>query len=196
MMLDEFSPGAGKVILDVGCSNGFFGRQAPQHTFYGIEIDPAAGRKASEVYKDVRIGDLDEIDLPYEKEQFDVLLCAAVLEHLRDPVGALRRLEPFLKPGAIVIASLPNVAHFSTRMQLLLGNFNYTEAGILDRTHLHLYTKETAPKLYTDAGYRVDKLLFPSDRFAPLLRKAPVFAGLLAWEIVVVGRPPPRDGSR
>jgi hypothetical protein len=38
---------------------------------------------------------------------------------------------------------------------LLFGRFNYTERGILDRTHLRFYTHKTARQLLEQAGYEI-----------------------------------------
>ncbi len=54
-----------------------------------------------------------------------------------------------------MIVSLPNVAHWSMRISLLLGQFRYSESGILDRDHLRFFTHASARELLRQAGFTV-----------------------------------------
>jgi DNA repair exonuclease SbcCD ATPase subunit len=74
-----------------------------------------------------------------------------VLEHLRDPLAALRRLRRFLKSEGYFVVSLPNVAHASVRLALLQGHFQYRELGLMDRTHLRFFTHDTITQLFDEA---------------------------------------------
>jgi hypothetical protein len=120
------------------------------------------------------------------------VLCADVLEHLRHPVKTLRRLGRLVSPTGQVIVSLPNVAHVTIRIRLLVGQFRYTQRGILDRTHLHLYTYESAKDLLDSAGLKVERLYAGSDRFGNLLSFGPApirkLRGLLAFNVILVAR--------
>jgi hypothetical protein len=72
-----------------------------------------------------------------------VIVAADVLEHLKEPEAALRRLRPFVAPGGYLVASVPNVTHGSVRLALLGGSFPYADTGLLDRTHLRFYDRES-----------------------------------------------------
>jgi hypothetical protein len=80
-----------------------------------------------------------------------VVVLADVLEHLLDPLAALRSA----RPAAMVLVSLPNIAHWSARRELVLGRWPQREHGLFDRTHLHCFTRESAHRLATDAGFTV-----------------------------------------
>ena len=88
-------------------------------------------------------------------QQFDRILLLDVLEHMLHPEELLDEVRPLLRQGGQVIVSVPNVANISVRLLLLLGNFDYTERGILDRTHLHLYTRKTARMLLEGQGFEI-----------------------------------------
>lgn len=91
-------------------------------------------------------------------KQYDLILLLDVLEHLADSVTVLRNLASLLTPTGSVIVSLPNIAHWSVSIPLLLrGRFEYQDAGIMDRTHLRFFVKETAVRLLNDAGLLVDR---------------------------------------
>ena len=93
-----------------------------------------------------------------ELQSYDLILLLDVLEHLVDPVGTLKRLSTLLKPGGHVIVSVPNIAHLSVSLPLLFGRrFTYTEAGILDRTHLKFFVEKTAIDLLNNANLTVIK---------------------------------------
>jgi 2-polyprenyl-3-methyl-5-hydroxy-6-metoxy-1,4-benzoquinol methylase len=93
-----------------------------------------------------------------------VILCGDVVEHLRDPGAALARLRPLLRPRGRLVLTTPNVANWSMRLSLLAGRWRYTERGILDRTHTHLFTRKTLVETVESAGYRVVTL----DHTAPV----------------------------
>jgi 2-polyprenyl-3-methyl-5-hydroxy-6-metoxy-1,4-benzoquinol methylase len=90
---------------------------------------------------------------------YDCVVCADVLEHLPDPLSTLKRLRSAAKADATFIISLPNVAHVAVRTMLLLGRFPKMERGILDKTHLQFFTKDTARDLLANAGLKVDRVL-------------------------------------
>jgi 2-polyprenyl-3-methyl-5-hydroxy-6-metoxy-1,4-benzoquinol methylase len=144
-------------VLDVGCSSGYLARPvaASGARVTGIELDPAAADEARGACEEVLVGDVESMELPFEAGSFDVVLCGDVIEHLRDPAATLARLRPFLRPGGRLVLTTPNVANWSMRLSLLAGRWRYTERGILDRTHTHLFTRKTLVETIEDAGYRV-----------------------------------------
>jgi len=143
-------------VLDVGCSSGYLARPLREAgaRVVGIELDPAAAAEARAVCEAVVVGDVESVDLPFEPASFDVVLCGDVVEHLRDPGAALARLRPFLRPGGRLVLTTPNVANWVIRLSLLAGRWRYTDRGILDRTHTHLFTRNTLTETVTQAGYR------------------------------------------
>jgi len=188
-------------VLDVGCASGYLGHLMAEKgcSVVGIEGQPSYVRAArgTGAYVHICEMDLDAGLVPVKEEPFDVILCADVLEHLKDPTVTLGQLRPFLGNNGSLIVSLPNVAHFSVRFQLLIGRFAYATSGILDQTHLHLYTFKSAKQLIADAGFVIEESLAGSDRFGSVLSFGPPIArslrGLLAYNIVVVARR--TDGS-
>src|SRR4051812_47206438 len=149
-------------VLDVGCSSGYLAEPLSQrrNTIVGIELDPDAAREAERWCERVVVGDVESMELPFEPASFDVILCGDVIEHLRDPRAALARLRPFLRPGGRLVASTPNVANWAMRVSLLAGRWRYTDRGLLDRTHTHLFTKRTLVETVEAAGYRVERVDF------------------------------------
>ena len=123
-------------------------------------MDPAAAEQAREHCERVIVGDLDSIELGrvFEDERFDVAVFGDVLEHLKDPAAMLRQVQDVLAPGGFVVASIPNVAHGAIRLALLRGDFEYRELGLLDATHLHMFTKDSVEALFRDAGFAISEM--------------------------------------
>jgi 2-polyprenyl-3-methyl-5-hydroxy-6-metoxy-1,4-benzoquinol methylase len=151
-------------VLEFGCATGYMSevlRKRRACTVTGIEIVPKAAAEAADHCDRIIVGDAEELDFDelFDEEEFDVVLFADVLEHLRDPGRVLRRVRPFLPPGGVVIASIPNVAHGSLRIALLAGAFRYQEHGLLDKTHLRFFTRESIQDLFEANGYVIGEVL-------------------------------------
>lgn len=148
--------GTNRRVLDVGCSSGYLARPLVERgcAVVGIERDPEAARIARTVCDDVVVGDVEELDLPFDPASFDVVLCGDLIEHLRDPHSFLVRMRPYLRERGRLVLSTPNVANWAIRMSLLAGRWRYTDRGILDRTHAHLFTRSTLVEALRSAGYR------------------------------------------
>lgn len=190
----------GDRVLEVGCSSGALTEHiaAMGCRVTGIEVRPDAADRARRFAEDVLVGDLTTMPLALPLSNFDAILLIDVLEHLVDPVGALRRLFPFLREGGRFVVAIPNVAHWSVRFHLLAGRFAYEDSGILDRTHLRFYTRDTARAMLEQAGLEIDETDVVPD--VPLLRLKPRFVGanyriasllpgLLSTEFFFVGTP-------
>ncbi len=148
--------GKGKYVLDVGCAGGELGKACDGNVFYGVDGNADAIQKAKTFYKEVKLIDLNSIPTTALFDiKFDYVVFADVLEHLLYPEQILKHFCAYLKPNGKIIVSLPNVALWRIRLLLLFGKFDYTDYGVLDRTHLHLYTFDSANTLLINAGLRI-----------------------------------------
>lgn len=160
LLLDAI-PHGGRV-LDAGCSAGYLAERLVERgsSVVGLELDPEAAERARAVCDEVLVGDVETMELPFEPGSFDAVVCGDLIEHLRDPGAYLARVRPLLRPGGRLALTTPNVANWTIRAQLLFGRFRYTERGILDATHTHLFTRSTLVDCVEQAGYRVDGIDF------------------------------------
>lgn len=145
-----------KKILDIGCNQGFIGQALRERKWKGfitgVDIDDYWRRFIFENGY-TRFLNLDvEKDLLKIKEKFDAIVFSDVLEHLKNPSKVLINSKKIIKEDGLFLISLPNVANFFMRINLLLGNFNYLNYGILDKSHLHFYTYKTARNLVMSAN--------------------------------------------
>jgi SAM-dependent methyltransferase len=192
--------------LDVGCSTGYLARRLAERgaAVVGIEVDGGAAAAAREVCEQVLVGDVETMDLPFTEGSFDVVLCGDVLEHLRDPWGALASLATLLRPGATAVVSVPNVAHWTGRRALVRGSFPYAPHGLFDRTHLRFFTRAGARELVAGAGLSLRAERFapaplPLQAHVPALRRlepaaARAWPELFALQVVLVGERPAVSG--
>jgi 2-polyprenyl-3-methyl-5-hydroxy-6-metoxy-1,4-benzoquinol methylase len=143
--------------LDIGCSSGYLARRLVDRgaEVVGVEADAEAAALAKTVCSQVVVGDVESIELPFEKGSFDVVLCGDVIEHLRDPRAMLARVRPLIAPGGRLVLTTPNVANWTLRLGLLFGRWRYTDRGLLDRTHTHLFTRDTLTETLQRAGYGI-----------------------------------------
>lgn len=174
---------AGLRVLDVGCAAGAMGAAmlaAGAREVVGIESVPEVAAVARGRLSAVHSFDLDgPWPLVSPDLRFDVVTCADVLEHLKDPWAALARLRGLLVPGGRIVVSLPNVRHASVLLPLICGGrWDYVPAGILDRTHLRFFTPATALEMVRAAGFEVEQpVQIVMD--GPAAARDPVFAALL-----------------
>ena len=154
-------PNDARCILEVGCASGMTGRELKRRNgafVAGIELNATAATAAKNVLDDVVHGDIEKIDLPYRDSSFDCILFADVLEHLIDPLSTLIKVRRLLKKGGSVVASIPNVQFHGVIHQLIEGNWTYEKEGILDETHLRFFTYKEIEKIFSQAGYSIQKV--------------------------------------
>lgn len=112
-------------LLDIGCGDGNFtmlaAREAGAELAYGVDVSPKAVEMARSRGVLAECLDLDNQDLPFEPECFDVVLCGEVIEHLFDPDRLLDNVWRVLRPGGVFVLTTPNLASIYNRIALLLG---------------------------------------------------------------------------
>ena len=147
-------------ILDAGTASGYLGKvwRGDGHYVAGIEFDAATGEKARQYYDVFEVANLENYEFPARRE-FDYIVFADVLEHLRDPAAVLRKCIPCLKESGKIIISVPNIANWIIRLSLLFGKFDYMDRGILDRTHLRFFTSRSLQQLMKEVSCEVKEII-------------------------------------
>jgi len=153
----EIIPPGLKIALDVGCSGGGLGyylkSQLNFQEVVGIEYSQKAAQKANQFLDKVYTGDACAVKLPNKfKNHFDIIIYADVLEHLYNPWKVIYRHKQYLKKGGYILASIPNLKNLYIILNLLMGRFDYTQLGLLDRTHIRFFTGDTAVEMFVKQG--------------------------------------------
>lgn len=161
-VLHLVAPGAR--LLDLGGGHGRTAAELKRHGIcqFAALIDLAAPQAGDGLDASLR-GDLNTPGLveqfAAEHGPFDTVLCLDSLEHLIAPERTLAEAFAALKPGGQLVASIPNVRHCSVLIPLLFkGRWDYAETGVLDRTHLRFFTRQSASALIEGAGFRIERV--------------------------------------
>ena len=146
-------------VLDLGCGGGHNGallKRAGAREVVGVELDAGAAAQARKRLDAVVQGDLAHLDLSQlGDEPFDAILASDVFEHLAEPEAVLARALTRLRPGGVVVVSLPNVAHVVVFANLLMKRWPRRSSGIFDRTQLRFFAKRDMVRLLEGAGLHV-----------------------------------------
>lgn len=160
-VIDRIPAGAG-TILDIGCGTGLLGRGVRERmgavTLIGVEQDPVKASEAMSHYDRVIVADAVSWVPDLMKESVDVLIFADILEHVEDPKALLGRYLSWLSPEGVILLSIPNIRYHKVLKELAEGHFRYEQDGILDRSHLRFFTKESMLDLISSAGLWVESI--------------------------------------
>lgn len=156
-------PAGTRRVLEVGCSTGATLEHAKKtlglQETVGIEPFESAAAVAAPRVDHLIVGDIETMEgLEYPEGYFDCIICADVLEHLRDPWSVLRMLHRYLSDDGVLLASIPNIQHIVPVLKILRNRFEYEEHGVLDKTHLRFFTLHTMLKMFHETGFRVEKV--------------------------------------
>ncbi|MEQ1913097.1 MAG: bifunctional glycosyltransferase/class I SAM-dependent methyltransferase, partial [Vicinamibacterales bacterium] len=149
---------AGASVLDIGAGPGGFARELVKKGCRVAVVDQFAPDAQTDADVQVFQQDLDR-PLTFSTQGHDYVLLLDIIEHLKDPERFLSELRSqFDYSPKTLILTTPNIAFFPQRAMLLLGQFNYGKAGILDRTHTRLFTFRSLRRLLLDAGFRIEEM--------------------------------------
>jgi 2-polyprenyl-3-methyl-5-hydroxy-6-metoxy-1,4-benzoquinol methylase len=148
-------------VVEVGSSSGVLAREYkklnPSCHYTGIEVDAAyadLSRRFCDTVLHASIEDLEESSFN-SLFPADAWIFADVLEHLVDPWRLLKRMRTRIATDAAIIACIPNLQHWSIQAKICAGRFVYQDSGLLDRTHLRWFTRQTIIDLFLSTGFRI-----------------------------------------
>lgn len=146
----------GQKVLELGTGPGTVTRilHSKQCKVTGVEMDAETLEMCKPFCEKTLQANLED---PHwhsslQHEKFDVVLCADVLEHLRDPRPLLNLLPSFLNEEGFVLMSLPNASHLTVVASLLAGRFPYQSKGLLDNTHLRFFGRDDIDAMLRECG--------------------------------------------
>jgi 2-polyprenyl-3-methyl-5-hydroxy-6-metoxy-1,4-benzoquinol methylase len=157
----------GARVLEIGCATGYMSRylkEARGCKVVGVERDPDLAAEAASKCESVILGAIDHIAvaaqidaLTEEKGKFDVVFMSQVIEHIAEPFAVLSACTRWIAKGGALVISTCNIAHWTARLRLLRGKWEYDSYGIFDAGHLRFFTPLSLRRLLAKAGFSVSQ---------------------------------------
>ena len=148
-------------ILDVGCAAGAFGavlKQRQECQVTGIELDTTLAETAKTRLDRVLIANVELLPVTTFTQEFDCITCGDILEHLRNPWAMVEKLVAWLRPGGRLIATTPNIGHWSIVADLLRGRWDIVPFSLLSWEHLRFFTRAGIEQLFRGCGCTLELL--------------------------------------
>jgi 2-polyprenyl-3-methyl-5-hydroxy-6-metoxy-1,4-benzoquinol methylase len=149
-------PKSARRVLDIGCGAGALGAELKKDLgceVWGVEFQADVAEQAVSRLDRVLSGDVFQLADHLPSNSFDTVILADVLEHVIDGDGLLGIVKAKLAPGGRLVLSLPNISHWSIVVGLMHGQWEYTDEGLLDRTHLRFFTPASANAMLARNGF-------------------------------------------
>lgn len=170
----------GAKLLELGTATGYFGRFLVEKlgcTVDGIEKDPLMAESAKKWYRTLLVDDLETISLADRIDDvYDYIICADILEHLKEPLHVLESLKLFLKKDGEILVSIPNIAYAGVVLAIINGDFPYRNEGLLDKSHLRFFTLKSFLRMLFELRYivkRIERVRLPFEKseFAGIIQE-------------------------
>ena len=150
-------------VLEVGCGLGEMLAKVqleyPHSQVYGLEFQPEIAEIGSQVLNIV-YSDIEKFYIPFGNIKFDYIILADTLGCFHNPDKVLKKLKSRLKAGGSFLCRIPNFMHVSVVHQLLLGEFEYQDEGILDEKYSKFFTLNSIRRLFEKCGFYIDKFKY------------------------------------
>jgi len=148
-------------LIEIGCSSGALAREFkktnPACNYFGIDIDSDYAELARRYCDDTAALNIDDAadDFYENNEHRDCWIFGDTLEHLKNPWGVLEKIRACIPHNGSIVACIPNAQHWSLQARLSVGDFRYEEMGLMDKTHLRWFTRQTIIEMFSKAGFRI-----------------------------------------
>ena len=163
MILSQIKPGSS--VLECGCATGYMTKYMHEKlncTVDVIDYDCESLSKAKRYARDSFFDDLDDgnwfVHYYQHNNEYDYILFADVLEHLKQPDEVLKWAVRLLKADGKILISIPNICHNDILVRMFYGYFTYTPLGLLDNTHIHFWGANDIGSFINNAGLKVKKV--------------------------------------
>lgn len=177
-------------LIEIGCSSGALAREykksSPHCHYIGVEIDSYYAELAKRYCDESFTLDIENADDAFwtANSDRDCWIFGDTLEHLKDPWFVLKKIRGVIPSAGSIVVCIPNAQHWSLQAKLSVGDFRYQDSGLLDRTHLRWFTRQTMIEMFDQTGFKVE-IGFPRifnepnrELFIPLIERIATQAGV------------------
>lgn len=189
-------PITSKKIVEIGCSSGALAREFKKISsdcyYLGVEIDSIYAEMAKRYCDECLVLDIEAAPKNFweETKNFDCWIFGDTVEHLKDPWSILKLIRKNIDPKGSIVACIPNAQHWSLQAKLCIGDFRYEPSGLLDKTHLRWFTKQTIIEMFNETGFQVVTYIPrifnepKRDRFLPVIAQMASVMGVDSKKVV------------
>lgn len=181
ILYEKIPPGSR--VLDIGTGSGALGAHLASRKnclVDGITYNADEAALAAPAYRKVLVADLETCNIGdlFAGQCYDIIVCADILEHLRQPQILLEQCRQMLATQGRLLVSVPNVGYSGLLAELFRGDFRYRVEGLLDNTHLRFFTRRSLARLLDECGWQVDEMQavlldLPDSEFANVFNELP-----------------------
>lgn len=156
-------PADSRSLIEIGCSSGALAREfkknSPKSYFLGVEIDADYAELARRFCDEVSVLNIETADEDFWRKnaERDCWIFGDTLEHLQNPWLILDRIHAILPSRGVVVACIPNAQHWSLQAKLSIGDFRYEKDGLMDKTHLRWFTRQTIVEMFDKVGFIIEE---------------------------------------
>jgi len=152
-------------VIDIGCGTGViaqeYQKRASPDYYLGVEIVPEDAEVARQYCSECIVGNIEKFSADDWKanQNYDLWIFGDVLEHLYDPWQVLKNVRSSIAPGGQVLSCIPNSQNWWLQMRMSIGDWRYEDKGLLDRTHIRFFTRQTIIEMFNNAGFEVTEII-------------------------------------
>lgn len=154
-------PNTSKKVIEIGCSSGALAREFKKTNqnvhWLGVEIDSNYAELAKRYCNDTLVHNIDDCNQEFYDQQSnrDCWVFGDTLEHLKDPWAVIKNIRRVIPVNGSIVACIPNAQHWSLITKLSVGDFRYQDSGLLDRTHIRWFTRQTIIELFEGQSLKI-----------------------------------------
>jgi SAM-dependent methyltransferase len=141
------------IILDIGAADGQIAHHLTNYKRIVIAMEKTPHWLKVHGNAFVPFVFSDIYCIPFEEDSFDGIFMGEIIEHLYDPLEAVRRAIKYLKKGGKLVGTVPNFYFYRKRLHYLCGNFGEEPDNPLKHEHIRQFSYRILLQMLRDAGF-------------------------------------------
>lgn len=154
-----FLPEKYSKVLEIGCAEGDFRQHFSSNCeYWGIEPVQSVADVARDKLDKLLIGSYQDVKDQLPSNYFDLVICNDVIEHMADHDAFFNSIKTVIIKRGYIVGSVPNVRYYWNLYDLLIKkDWEYTDSGILDKTHLRFFSEKSLKRAFRQNGLVIEK---------------------------------------